>query len=87
MKPYIVFSYHYNSDIEFVRALSQILRNVEIPCWYLETVMKKNRPWQDYAGGKFDWQEEPQNWQATFLEHFILARGVIVVFSRGREVS
>ena len=81
MKPYVALSYHYNSDIDFVRSLSSILQNQGMGCWYLETVVKKRRPWQDYVGGNFDWQEEPQNWQATFLEHLISARGVIVVLS------
>jgi hypothetical protein len=81
MRPYIAVSYHYDSDIDFVRKLSAILQDQGLGCWYLETVTKKRRPWQDYAGGQFDWQEEPQNWLATFLEHLLSARGVIVVLS------
>lgn len=38
-------------------------------------------------GGQFDWQEEPQNWQAAFLEHLLSARGVIVVFSPHANMS
>ncbi len=86
MTPFVAVSYHYDSDIDFVRLLSRALEECGAPCWYLETVTKKRRPWQDYAGGQFDWQEEPQNWQATFLEHLLSARGVIVVLSsKARE--
>lgn len=87
MTPYIAVSYHYDSDIEFIRQLAQLLHSRDIGCWYLETVTKKTRPWHDYAGGKFDWQEEPQNWQATFLEYLISARGVIVVLSPQAKIS
>jgi hypothetical protein len=85
--PYVAFSYHYNSDIDFVRRLASSLRREGIGCWYLETVVGQRRPWQDYAGGRFDWQEEPDNWQATFLEHLLAARGVIVVLSPSARVS
>jgi hypothetical protein len=81
LQPYIAVSYHYDSDIDFVRKLASRLQDQRVACWYLETVTTKRRPWQDYAGGQFDWKEEPQNWQATFLEHLLSARGVIVVLS------
>jgi hypothetical protein len=81
MKPHIAISYNYGSDIDFVRTLAVILQTHGVDCWYLETVKKKQRDVVDYLGGDFDWQEEPQNWQATFLEHLLSARGVIVVFS------
>lgn len=87
MPPYIAVSYHYDSDIGFVRKLALLLQDQGIGCWYLETVTRKQRPWQDHAGGQFDWQEEPQNWQATFLEHLLSARGVIVVLSPHAKVS
>ena len=87
MTPYVALSYHYDSDIEFVRRLVLLLQERGVGCWYLETVTEKRRPWQDYAGGKFDWQEEPQNWQGTFLEHLLSARGVIVVLSPHAKVS
>ena len=87
MTPFVALSYHYDSDIKFVRHLARTLDDRGIGCWYLETVTKKRRPWQDYAGGNFDWQEEPQNWQATFLEHLLSARGVIVVLSSNAHQS
>ena len=87
MTAYIAISYHYDSDIEFVRELASLLQDRGIGCWYLDTVTKRRRPWQDYAGGNFDWREEPQNWQATFLEHLLSARGIIVVFSPQAKIS
>jgi len=87
MIPYVAVSYHYDSDIEFVRSLALLMLDRGIGCWYLETVIKRRRLWQDYASGQFDWQEEPQNWQATFLEHLLSARGVIVVLGPHAKVS
>ena len=87
MTPFVAVSYHYKSDIEFVRQLAEALRDQGLGCWYLETVTKKRRPSEDYLSGSFDWREEPQNWQATFLEHLLIARGVIVVLSREAHES
>jgi len=87
MSPYVAVSYHYDADIEFVRRMANLLDENGTGCWYLETVTKNRRPWQDYVGGNFDWQEEPQNWQATFLEHLLAARGVIVVLGGNASES
>jgi len=48
MTPYIAVSYHDDSNIEYVRRLASLLQDLGIGCWYLETVIGKRSPCQDY---------------------------------------
>jgi hypothetical protein len=81
---FIAFSYHYDSDIGFVRTLARILENRRIPCWYLETLGQEQR---SCLGLGYNWEKDPENWQAIFLEHLLHARGVIVVLSQDAKYS
>ena len=79
---YLAFSYHFETDYEFVRTLANELVAQGVPAWYLDKLSKpKGITTEEYLGGLFDWKMEPQNWHATFLDHLCRAAGIIVVLS------
>lgn len=85
---YLAFSYHFATDYEFVRRLANALVAQGVPAWYLDQLNKPTDvTMEQYLGGQFDWQVEPQNWHATFLDHLCRASGIIVVLSESAAES
>ena len=85
---YIAFSYHFETDYEFVRMLANALVAQGVPAWYLDKLSKPaDVSMEQHLGGLFDWRREPQNWHATFLDHLCQASGIIVVLSEHASES
>ena len=84
----IAFSYHFATDYEFVRLLANALVAKHVPAWYLDKLTKpidvKN---EQYLSGEINWQNEPQNWHATFLDHLCRAAGIVIVLSEAAAES
>ena len=79
---YIAFSYHYASDYEFMRQVATALAAQGVPTWYLDKLDKPlNVTREQRIASVLDWREVPQNWHATFLDHIILAGGILIVLS------
>ena len=88
MESYVAFSYHFETDYKFVRALADATSARGVPAWYLDKLLKPaNVSTEQYLGGLFDWRMEPQNWHATFLDHLCQASGIIVVSSKHANES
>lgn len=85
---YLAFSYHYETDFEFVCLLAKELVDRGVPSWYLDKLEKPaGVKMEDYLGGTFDWRKEPQNWHATFLDQLCRSAGIIVLLSETADVS
>lgn len=88
VEPFIATSYHFDGDRSFVDALCRGLANQGIRVWFLDYLMEpKGFSTYDVLGAKRDWRLVPGNWQGTFVEHLLNARGVIVVFSAAAQTS
>jgi hypothetical protein len=82
---HFVFSYHYNSDREFVEWIAEKLALNGIDSWFLDNIDNSKDPpifkTKKDNSYEVDWRIKQQNWQATWLDHLIDACGVIIVSS------